>query len=305
MICVTTPGLRYDTSGGDSIAYLLYQYGRRVASGEVVDPTFYLAAWEAPAGAAVDDEAGWEAANPGLDIILDRSELAAQAHKAMAGGMDEAEFRVKRLAQWVTTNRTWFPPGGWDRAARPERVVDTKEPIVLGFDGAWTNDSIALVGCTVNDAHLFVVDSWERPLDDPHYRADSRDVDRVLREALVRYNVLEVAADPHEWRAQIADWAEGGIPVHDWPTNSLPRIAPATKEFYTAIMERRLTHDGDPRLARHIINATIKEDRFGVRITKEHRGSPRKIDLAVASIIAYDRSRFHVDDRPPKVAFYA
>lgn len=305
MLCVTTPGLRYDATGGDSIAYLLYQYGRRIAAGEVADPTFYMAAWEGPEGCAVDDPAAWEAANPGLDVILDRAELAAQAHKAQAGGMDESEFRVKRLSQWVTTSRSWFPPGVWDRARRPDRVVSSTEPIVLGFDGAWTQDSVALVGCTVEDHHVFVVGSWERPLDDPHYRADSGEIDLALRRALSEYRVVEVAADPHEWRAQIAAWAEEGIPVVEWPTNSLPRIIPATKEFYTAIVEQRLTHDGDPRLARHIANATIREDRFGVRVTKEHRGSPRKIDLAIASIAAYDRARFHeTPETPPQVRFY-
>jgi phage terminase large subunit-like protein len=49
-------------------------------------------------------------------------------------------------------------------------------------------------------------------------------------------------------------------------------------------------HDGDPLLERHLNNAVIKVDRLGPRIVKEHRGSPRKIDAAVAAIIAFDRA---------------
>lgn len=306
MLAVSTPGVRFDRSGSDSIAYLLYQYGQRVASGEVHDPTFYMAAWQAPATAAIDDRDGWAAANPGLGVILDPHELEAQALRAMAGGADETEFRIKRLAQWVQTARSWFGPGVWDAAADRDRSIGPDEPIVLGFDGAWTQDSVALVGCTVNEPHhLFVVSSWERPLDDPHWRVDSGAVEDAVQQALRRYKVTELTADPHEWRQQLVDWSLSGLPVTEWYTNSLPRIIPATKEFYTAIVERTLTHDGHPSLARHIANATVKQDRFGVRITKEYSGSPRKIDLAVASIIAFDRARFHEDEPPaPKVRFY-
>ena len=52
----------------------------------------------------------------------------------------------------------------------------------------------------------------------------------------------------------------------------------------------KLTHDGNPLLARHIDNAVVKTDRLGPRIVKEHRASPRKIDAAVASVIAFDRA---------------
>jgi phage terminase large subunit-like protein len=67
-------------------------------------------------------------------------------------------------------------------------------------------------------------------------------------------------------------------------------MIPACAKFYDAVVNQRLSHDGDPLLARHISNAVVKTDRLGPRIVKEHRGSPRKIDAAVASIIALDRA---------------
>jgi phage terminase large subunit-like protein len=51
-----------------------------------------------------------------------------------------------------------------------------------------------------------------------------------------------------------------------------------------------LTHDGNPLLARHLDNCVVKSDNLGVRIVKENRASPRKIDAAVAAVIAYDRA---------------
>jgi phage terminase large subunit-like protein len=43
-------------------------------------------------------------------------------------------------------------------------------------------------------------------------------------------------------------------------------------------------------LTRHLSNAIVKTDNLGPRIVKESRNSPRKIDAAVAAIIALDRA---------------
>jgi phage terminase large subunit-like protein len=48
-----------------------------------------------------------------------------------------------------------------------------------------------------------------------------------------------------------------------------------------------LTHSGDPDLARHVGNAVVKNDSRGHRIFKEHRDSTRRIDLAVAAVMAH------------------
>jgi phage terminase large subunit-like protein len=48
-----------------------------------------------------------------------------------------------------------------------------------------------------------------------------------------------------------------------------------------------VTRSGDPRLARHIGNATVRTDNSGTRIYKEHKQSARRIDLAVCAIMAH------------------
>jgi phage terminase large subunit-like protein len=55
-------------------------------------------------------------------------------------------------------------------------------------------------------------------------------------------------------------------------------------------MNRSLTHSSDPRLARHIGNTVLRTDARGSRITKESKHSSRKIDLAVAAVMAFDRA---------------
>jgi phage terminase large subunit-like protein len=48
---------------------------------------------------------------------------------------------------------------------------------------------------------------------------------------------------------------------------------------------------GDARLARHVSHAVVKTDSRGTRLAKEHKHSRRRIDLAVAAVMAHDRAR--------------
>jgi phage terminase large subunit-like protein len=57
-------------------------------------------------------------------------------------------------------------------------------------------------------------------------------------------------------------------------------------------------------LARHLSNAVIKTDQLGPRIVKENRNSPRKIDAAVAAIIAVDRALTGRIEEPVPEFFY-
>lgn len=56
-------------------------------------------------------------------------------------------------------------------------------------------------------------------------------------------------------------------------------------------MNLALTHDGSETLAPHISHAIIKTDARGTRIVKDFKKSPRRIDLAMASIMAFDRAK--------------
>jgi phage terminase large subunit-like protein len=60
-----------------------------------------------------------------------------------------------------------------------------------------------------------------------------------------------------------------------------------------AVLEGDLSHDGDPVLARHVGHCVAKETPFGTIIGKEHPDSPRKIDAAVATVVAFERAAWH------------
>jgi len=130
-----------------------------------------------------------------------------------------------------------MPWGAWAAVADATRVVSDGEPVVLAFDSSASGDSTALVGCTVADAHVFVVDVWEHPADDPRWRVPRHDVDSAVDAAFARWNVLELSADPWGWRSEIETWAQrhGEQRVLEWNTGNAQRMAPATDRVTAAL----------------------------------------------------------------------
>jgi phage terminase large subunit-like protein len=286
LLAVTTAGVKTDSSGQDSIAYNLYQYGQKVARGEVKDDSFFMAWWEAPTELNHKDPETWKLANPGFgDINL------VEDFESAVRRTPEAEFRTKRTNAWVSSHTSWLPNGSWDSIAIREDIP-TDIPIVLGFDGSFSGDATVIVGVTVEEKpNVFLVKAWEKqPADREDWRVDIGQVEQTIVEFCQTHTVVEIACDPFRWQRSMQVLMEAGLPIVEWPSTSASRMIPACSKFYDAVVDDKITHDGNPLLARHIDNAVVKIDRLGPRIVKEHRGSPRKIDAAVAAIIAYDRA---------------
>lgn len=284
LLGVTTPG--YDLSG---LAHELYQAAR------VDDPTLFARIWEADPAADIDDREAWAAANP----CYHRPGFAA-ALEFDRSRLPEHEFRRYRMGIWTASDIAWLPAGVWAARAAPQRVVDEGEKVWLGFDGSRSRDSTALVGITA-DRHIFVAGCWENP-GRPSWRVPRDKVEEAVEEAFNRYNVVTLAADPPYWEREIAAWSSRWPGrVVEFPTYSRARMAPACTAFYSAVMEETITHDGDPRMARHISNAIVQTSSWGDYITKPDAKSPAKIDLAVAAIVAHSEQLLTKPGRASKV----
>ena len=245
-----------------------------------------MAWWEAPVDSDHRSPDTWQLANPAFGDLNSQEDFESAVKRT-----PEAEFRTKRTNAWVSNQTAWLPNGTWDSCAN-EKELDNEKEIILGFDGSFSGDASVIIGVTIEEVpHVFLVKAWEKqPTDVDDWRVDIAEVENTILEFCGQYKVKEVACDPFRWQRSMQVLQEAGIPIVEWPSTSAMRMVPACSKFYDAVAEQKLTHDNNPLLARHLSNAVVKIDRLGPRIVKEHRGSPRKIDAAVASIIAFDRA---------------
>lgn len=293
LLAITTAGVKSDRDGGDSICYRLFQYGERLASREVDDDSFFMAWWGAADGEPHTDPKVWARANPGYDDLIDPEDL-----KSVVKRTAENEFRTKRLNQWVSSAVAWLPGGSWDKCGNSKQLLK-RQPVVLGFDGSRTGDATALVAVTVEQTpHVEVLGLWERPKDTVDWVVPRGEVKDAIRNACRTYDVFEIAWDEFLWIDSAEELEAEGLPVVVFP-QTLGRMGPATQRFYELVTTNQLTHDGDPRLARHIGNAVLRTDSRGSRLAKDAKSSPRKIDLAVAAVMATDRAGYWLTQDAP------
>ena len=299
---ITTAGVKGDSTGQDSTCYRLYQYGEKVASGEVDDPSFFMAWWQSKEADDHREKKSWLSANPGFGDLQDPEDFESAVKRT-----PENEFRTKRMNQWVNAQTAWLPSGAWDslpKASPPNHTV----PIIVGFDGSFSGDSTALVGVTVESKPTaWLIKAWEKqPTDTDDWRVDIAEVESTILDTCRDFNVTEVVCDPFRWQRSMQELAAAGLPIVEYNSSSPARMVPATAKTYDAVMSGNVLHDHNPTLTRHLNNSVIRTDRLGPRITKEHRNSPRKIDAAVAFVMAFDRATWVHEHEPeaPDVNFY-
>lgn len=280
--------LNISTAGADLDTLLgrLYEKGRKIAAGEIVDPRFLFEWWEADAKWDLHDrEQRVEAireANPATDDFLDAERVADRFDE-----IAEHEFIRYYTNRWVQAAETWIPSDRW-AACAGGAVPKDGTPIVAGFDGSDTLDSTAIYGATLGaQPHIFTIAAWENP-GRKDWHVPRAEVDAAVARMFKRWDVQSFECDPRDWMSEIQDWADlyGEDKVLTVPQNN-ERMAPAADAFRAAVMAGELTHDGDPALARHIANAKTRETRWGLAIRKDHPASPRKIDRAIAAILAH------------------
>lgn len=255
--------------------------------------------WSEPSDPNCDwmDRTAWAEANPALGDFLFEQSLIEDAD---GDAKHESGFRRFHLNQWTTTHSAWLPHGAWTAIADRARRFDPNDPFVAFLDGSWSNDSTGLVAATLDQPHLSVLGHWTPDPELGHI--DMGRLERRVRDVLAMPGCRGLAFDPARFQDFFARLEAEGFNVIDWPTNSLARMVPACQEFYAAVTEKRITHDGDERLAQHIANAVLKEDRYGSRIVKESKSSTRKIDLAVCAVGALAEAlRLGATDTGPSI----
>jgi phage terminase large subunit-like protein len=230
--------------------------------------------WCAPEAAPADDVDAWALSNPGIGHRIDPEFIASELDS-----LELRDFERERLGRWdEEVGGTWIPDDLW--TACVGRAQEGAQ-VVLGLAGSPSGDTAALVSSTVTDKpHLEVVGFWDVDV-------DVIAIEERIREICRSTSVAAIGADPARWSRTLDVLTQEGYPVLEWPWTPA-RSIPACTRFHEAVVNGQLTHGDDVALDQHIANAVVTTDARGARITRESRYSTRRIDLAVASVIAHD-----------------
>lgn len=313
LVVITTAG-----RGQENIAFDVIDYARKVARGEVDDPSTLPILYEAPRDCDWRDEDVWRAVNPGMvHGYPDLAGLRQLAREAEQRPGDRDAFRQLHLNIWLDHSTDPFVDMTvFDEGAFPVDLDDLEAeqtPCWVGVDLSSSFDLTAVVACWGDAERGYSVWPWFFcPKDNLAKRAerdgvpyprwaeeghiiptpgnviDFRVVDDQIRELCARFNVREIAFDPHLARNTMNNLLDDGLPAVEmrqgWVT-----MAPAIAELERAIVGRRLRHGGHPILRWHFDNVAVETDKAGNRMM--HKGKSKdRIDGAVACAMAVGRA---------------
>jgi phage terminase large subunit-like protein len=122
---------------------------------------------------------------------------------------------------------------------------------------------------------------------------DVATVEAYLRDVHLRYPVREFAYDPAYFQRSAEMLADDGLPMVEFP-QSRARMVPACGNAYEMIVNRRVAHDNTPQFVDQVLSAAQRMTDDGWRLSKGK--SRRKIDAAIALVIALDRATLAVRD---------
>lgn len=295
--------------GSESVAEQTFSYAQAILEGRARDEGLLLDHREAPADTDLSDREslraglvhvyGDSAKDNGGWVDLDR--IISEIWDPATDPQDARQFYLNQVTH---ASDSWLAQHDWMACEDREKVVKPGDAIVLGFDGSrgrvrGNADATALVGMRVEDRHLFEVRVWESPQGVKDWSPNPVEVDREVRSAFDRYKVVGFYADPSGWQTHVAEWeaafgrrlkvkATAREPIAMWPRGKNSQITHLTQQFYEAVMNREITHDGSPNILRHVLNSRRRQSRSGgYLLYKEFPESPNKIDAAYAAMMAF------------------
>lgn len=285
--------------GAGSVAEGTMAYAEAVDQGKVTEAAFFFFHRQASdvhdlmtadgARAAVMEASGPAASWSDIDGIV--SLLSDPA-------VDRAYWERVWCNRLVKGATQAFDVEHWKTLARADSPVQLGDRITLGFDGAMFHDATGLVATHVATGFQWVPALWECPPGRTSWQVPVQEVDARIRQLFSDYDVWRLYADPPYWQSWIAQWAGdptlGPDKVIEWWTNRRKPMSYALKNYETAMKSADISHDGDPRLTRHLGNSRRQDlpecDEQGQPlwlIVKERWDSPQKIDLAMAAVLSW------------------
>lgn len=302
--------------GEENLAFDLVSYARKVAKGEIDDPSFLPVLFEPDKGDDWRDEEVWHKVNPGLALgYPDLKGLRAMAREAESRPADQDAFKQYHLNFWPDHSSSPFVDlATYDEGNQPIDLDKLEGlPCWLGVDLSSSTD-LSVIVAAWRDGDGYVVHPWffcprenlrerQEATGAPYMRwhaeglieatpgnvVDFRAVEDRIREICERFDVQEIAFDPALARNTLNNLLDDGLPAIEMRQGALTMM-PAIAELERAIVARRLQHGGHPVLRFCMSNVEVETNSHGHKVRLKKGKRWLSIDGAVAAAMAVMRA---------------
>lgn len=242
-----------------------------------------------------EDPATWRKANPAsfmTDEKLRRAYLKAKTPSQIAN------FQRFRCNMWVNVESSFLPTGLWaslrdDDAGRFEKG----EQVWGGVDIALKHDCSAVVlAAPVGDGKRIKLKAFIFHHRETGPSMKARAV-ACLKQLRQDYRLMGVAYDQAYFQDEAKELEDLGFEMVQFGQGVT--MTKGTQHFMQDAADRKLCWAMDkhaPELSRHMNNAVARETEAGNRITKRTKSSKKKIDGAVAGVMARELCAVEMGD---------
>src|SRR5678816_90754 len=212
----------------------------------------------------------------------------------------------------------WTDPRRFDDLARSEIIVHDGDAIAIFLDCSKSSDATGLVGCRLEDGHVFTLGMWQRPRGDRGrgWLVPREEVDAAVMATDERYRVVWFGMDPsparddtdeslywmaladkfhRHFRDKVLLWASPGsltgnavlfdMRLSQRGGNERNRLfTEAAMQTVKDIEDGTLSWDGDAGLRMHVHQARRRANQWGESLGKVSRDSDKLVDLAVCMV---------------------
>lgn len=307
ILMITTAGS--DRSG---ICYEQRDYSVKVLDGVIDDETWFGMIFTLDEGDAWHDPAVWRKANPNLGVSVQMDDMEAACRKALAQPSAQGNFLTKRLNVWVNADSAWMDMMAWDKCADRSLTDDQIDhlPCIAALDLASKVDIAAKIRIHRDDAkdHYYLrckfwlperaveqgrnsqYDGWRRSGHLTVTDGEVIDFDLIeddIRADVCTFDVREVPYDPWQATQLASHMLDEGAPMVEY-RQTVQNMSEAMKTFEALVLQRKLTHDGNPVMTWMVSNVVCHRDVKDNIYPRKERDE-NKIDGPVAAIMALGR----------------